>query len=177
MEKIRTVIVKNMIQGNVSIKRPEFGLNKVWSGFGQAMKIPFESLEQGLWDPAIRNMFTAGILYIENLQDKIDLGLEPENVDEPVNIVLLDEKKMETLLKTTPFTVFKTEVSQLTKIQVDSLIQYAIDNKILDSEKCSWLKELTGKDILKSISQYEDMIIAEKKAKEKEKLRQAEGRH
>ena len=84
---------------------------------------------------------------------------------------------METLLKTTPFPVFKTEVSQLTKIQVDSLIQYAIDNKILDSEKCSWLKELTGKDILKSISQYEDMIIAEKKAKEKEKLRQAEGRH
>lgn len=178
MEKIRTVVVQNMIQGNVSIKRPEFGLNKVWSGFGQSMRVPFESLEQGLWDPAIRNMFSSGILYIENLQDKIDLGLEPADVSEPVNIILLDAKKMETLLKSTPLPVFKKEVSELTKLQVDNLIAYAIEHKIIDIEKSKFLKELTGgKDILKGISREEDIAEAEKKLAEKEKMRQAEGRH
>jgi hypothetical protein len=73
-------------------------------------------------------MFTSGILYIENLQDKIDLGLEPADTTEPVNIVLLDEKKMENLLKNVPLAVFKKEVSQLTRVQVDSLITYAINN-------------------------------------------------
>ena len=59
---------------------------------------------------------------------------------------------MENLLKNTPLTVFKKEVSALTRVQVDSLISYAINKKIIDPDKCSWLKDLTGKDILKSIS-------------------------
>lgn len=174
MEPIRTVNVTNMIRANVSIARPEFGINRVWSDFGQTMKIPFENLEQGMWDPAIQNLFTSGILYIDNLQDKIDLGLEPADAAEPVNIVLLDENKMENLLKNTPLTVFKKEVSALTRVQVDSLISYAINKKIIDPDKCSWLKDLTGKDILKSISQKDDMLKAEKKLAEAEKIRKSE---
>jgi len=45
-------------------------------------------------------------------------------------------------------------------------------------EKSKFLKELTGgKDILKGISREEDIAEAEKKLAEKEKMRQAEGRH
>lgn len=169
MSEMRIVSVKNMIQANVSITKPEYGINKHWSGFGQTMKIPFDSLEQAMWDPGVQNMFTSGILYIDSLQDKIDLGLEPADVEEPVNIVLLDEKKMENLLKNVPLTVFKTEVSKLTRVQVDSLITYAINNQLVDPAKCSWLKDLTGKDILKAISQKDDMLKAEQKAAEKAK--------
>lgn len=169
MNDTRIVAVKNMIQANVSISKPEYGINRLWSGFGQVMKIPFDNLEQAMWDSGVQNMFTSGILYIENLQDKIDLGLEPADTTEPVNIVLLDEKKMENLLKNVPLAVFKKEVSQLTRVQVDSLITYAINNQIIDPAKCSWLKDLTGKDILKAISQKEDMLKAEKKAAEKAK--------
>jgi len=95
-----------------------------------------------------------------------------------VNIILLDAKKMETLLRSTPLPVFKKEVSELTKLQVDNLIAYAIEHKIIDMEKSKFLKELTGgKDILKGISREEDIAEAEKKLAEKEKMRQAEGRH
>jgi hypothetical protein len=97
-------------------------------------------------------LFTSGILYIESLKDKIDLGLEPAEAEEPVNIVMLDENKMANLLKNVPLTVFKTEVQKLTRVQVDSLISYAITHKLIDPDKCSWLKDLTGKDILKAIS-------------------------
>lgn len=169
MNDVRIVEVKNMIQANVSISKPEYGINRHWSGFGQIMKIPFDNLEQAMWDSGVQNMFTSGILYIDNLQDKIDLGLEPADTTEPVNIVLLDEKKMENLLKNVPLSVFKTEVSQLTRVQVDSLITYAINKQLIDPAKCSWLKDLTGKDILKAISQKEDMLKAEKKAAEQAK--------
>ena len=174
MEPIRTVAITNMVRANVSIVRPEFGINRLWSDFGQTMKIPFDNLEQGLWDPAIRNLFESGILYIDSLQDKVDLGLEPADATEPVNIVLLDENKMENLLKNAPLSVFKKEVSELTRVQVDSLISYAINKKIIDPDKCSWLKDLTGKDILRAISQKDDMIKAEKKLVEVEKARKNE---
>lgn len=176
MENIRTVSVQNMVRANVSIQRPEFGINRVWSDFGQVMKIPFDNLEQGMWDTAIRNLFTSGILYIESLKDKIDLGLEPAEAEEPVNIVMLDENKMTNLLKNVPLTVFKTEVQKLTRVQVDSLISYAITHKLIDPDKCSWLKDLTGKDILKAISQKDDIARAEKKAKEIEEKNAVEGR-
>ena len=149
MENIRTVNVQNMVRANVSIQRPEFGINRVWSDFGQVMKIPFDNLEQGMWDTAIRNLFTSGILYIESLKDKIDLGLEPAEAEEPVNIVMLDENKMANLL---------------------------ITHKLIDPDKCSWLKDLTGKDILKAISQKDDIARAEKKAKEAEQKNAVEGR-
>ncbi len=168
----RMVEIRNMVRGNISIKKPEYGINLKWSTFNQPRKIPFSLLEQAIWDAGIRNMFESGILYIDNLQDKIDLGLEPADAVEPVNIIQLDVTKMENYWKNIPFPVFKKEVSNLTKVQVDSLISYAITNKIVDMEKCEWLKELTGKDILKSISQRAEMEEADKKRKEQEKRNQ-----
>ena len=107
MSEVRYVIVTNMINGNISIKKPHLGLNRQWQRFGQKMRIPFDILEEALWDEGVRNLFSTGYLYIENLQDKIDLGLEPEGVKEPVNIINLDAKKMEEMWKTLPIDVFK----------------------------------------------------------------------
>lgn len=157
MSENRQVIVTNMINGNISIKKPHLGLNRQWQQFGQKMRIPFEVLEEALWDMGVKNLFTSGYLYIENLQDKIDLGLEPEGVTEPVNTINLDPKKMEEMWTKLPIDVFKTQFGKLTKIQADALIDYAINNNIVDMPKCSWVKEVTKKDILKAISTREDM--------------------
>lgn len=162
MSEVRYVIVTNMINGNISIKKPHLGLNRQWQRFGQKMRIPFDILEEALWDEGVKNLFSTGYLYIENLQDKIDLGLEPEGVKEPVNIINLDAKKMEEMWKTLPIDVFKVQFGKLTKVQADSLIEYAISNKIVDTDKCSWVKEITKKDILKAISTREDMAALDR---------------
>ena len=46
MSEVRQVIVTNMINGNISIKKPHLGLNRQWQRFGQKMRIPFDILEE-----------------------------------------------------------------------------------------------------------------------------------
>lgn len=164
----RMVLVKNMSMANISIKKPQFNLNRQWSGYGQVMKIPFDILEEALWDKGVENLFTSGYLVIDSMQDKIDLGLEPADATEPTNIIILDEIKMKEIWDK-PLVVFKKELEKLTKVQVDNLIDYAVVNSIVKPDKCTYIKELTGKDILKGISQREDMLLAEKKEAESRK--------
>ncbi len=164
----RMVLVKNMTMANISIKKPQFNLNRQWTAFGQTMKIPFDILEEALWDKGVENLFTSGYLVIESMEDKIDLGLEPADATQPVNIIVLDEDKMREYWDK-PMAVFKKDLEKLTKVQVDNLIDFAIKNSIVIPEKCSYIKEITGKDILKAISQREDMAIADRKEAETRK--------
>jgi uncharacterized protein (DUF433 family) len=121
-------------------------------------------------------MIDSGILYIADMKDKQDLGLEPLEAKEPVNIIALTEIQMKNLLTSTPLTVFKKEVQALPRVQVDNLIEYAIQNKLTDSEKCSFLKTLTKKDILAAISAKEDDEREEARERAKRAAYAEEGR-
>ena len=102
----RMVKLKNMVNKTVSVKLPEYGINRRWTAKGQVVPIPYETMEQILWHDGFRKMIDRGILYIEDMQDKIDLGLEEEGTTEPPNIVVLTDKQIETLLTTSPIDVF-----------------------------------------------------------------------
>jgi hypothetical protein len=51
-----------------------------------------------LWDNGVRVMIDRGILYIPDMKDKIDLGLEPEDATEPENIIVLSDLQINNLL-------------------------------------------------------------------------------
>lgn len=172
----RMVMVKNMMNCIVSVKDTTYNINRRWNKRGQVLPIPFEVVEGMLWSDSFRRMIDSGILYIENMQDKKDLGLEPQDATEPVNIKALSEMQMENLLTKTPISVFKREVQDLPMIQVDNLIDYAIANRITDAEKCAFLKLLTKKDILAAISAEEDDRAAEEKEKARREFYAQEGR-
>lgn len=161
----RMVVLKNMVNGRVVVNKPAYGVRRVWNKRNQPMAIEYNTVQQLLWDPGFRNMIDSGILYIENMKDKIDLGLEPVGTEEPVNIIVLTETEMKELLTTIPFSVFKRKVSDLSKVQVDNLISYAVENEIVNTEKCRYLKEVTGKDILASISRKQNMEAEDKAAR------------
>lgn len=174
----RMVIVKSAVNATVSIVNPQFGINKRWSRPGQPMGIPFDQLEQCLWENGIRRMFESGILYIESLKDKIDLGLEPSDAKEPVNIIVLKESDMEYLLKEAPLDEFKKKLCAVPAMQVDNLVEYAIHNEIVDMEKIKFIKELThGKDILRGIQKKRDVEEAEEKERKaaEERARRDDG--
>lgn len=153
----RMVMLKNTVNAKVCVTDGSVGITRYWNKKGHTQGLPFGMVEQLLWNEGFRRMLEDGTLYIENLQDKIDLGLEPTDAKEPVNIIVLNDKQMEEYLTTIPFTVFQKEIEKLTRTQVDNLVQYAIEHRLIDSQKCRFLKELTGKDILKTISFKEDM--------------------
>ena len=168
----RMVLIENMMDARVGVADSTTGLKRRWLRRGQVLPIPFDAVQQLIWQDGFRRMLDQGILYIKSMKDKQDLGLEPIGAKEPENIKVLTVPQMESLLKEKPLSVFKRELTELPDVQIDNLIDYAITNKIVDSQKCDVLKQITGRDILKAISRAED-IAAEERA---EKMRQSEGR-
>lgn len=165
----RMVILKNMVDAQISVKDPSVGINRKWQRRGQSLPIPYEQVEQLLWTDGFRRMIDQGVLYIENMKDKQDLGLEPMEATKPENIIALSEQQIKSLLTETPITVFKKEISQLPDTQIDSVIDYAINHEIVDSVKCQILKDVTKRDILGAISrkhkaEEEDKLEAQRRA-------------
>lgn len=156
----RMVMIKSMYDAVISVIKPEYGVQRKWQKVGQVIGLPFETVEQLLWDRGFRNLIDSGMLYIEDMKTKIDLGLEPEGADKPVNIRSLNEQDMKNLWSA-PITVFKKEIGELPKIQVDALIEYAIKHDIADAAKCIYIKQITGKDILVSISRKQELAAEE----------------
>lgn len=148
----RMVKVTNMVNKTVGVKLPEYGINRKWVRKGQSVPIPFDALSQMLWHNGFRNMIDKGILYIDSMKDKIDLGLEEEGTKEPTNIIALNDAQILKLLKVDNFDTFKSTIDKLPEAQVRNVANYAITNKLVDVEKCNYIKDLTYIDILKSIS-------------------------
>lgn len=165
----RMVMITNMVNGMVSIKDETYGVNRRWMKRGQTIPIPYEAVENMLWQEGFRRMLEAGVLWIPDMQIKKDLGLEPQEATEPVNLKALSEQQMLNLWNNSPIDVFKKEITTLPRVQVDNLIEFAIEKGIVDAEKCAFLKQLTHKDILAAISAIEE----DKKAEEEERRRQA----
>ena len=159
------VKVQCMVDAQVVIKKPEFGVNRRWAKRGQVQGIPYDVLEQILWDTGVKHMFDTGILYIEDMEVKKQLGLEPYDAEEPENIIVLNEDEMKNLWTSANIDDFKREVSRLSRVQVDNLISYAIETEFVDAQKCRFIKDLTQKDILKSIARKQEMEEFDRKEK------------
>ena len=168
----RMVIVTNMVDSRVGIADPSTGIRRRWEKRGQSLPIPFDALQNLLWQDGVRRMFTEGILYIQNMEDKKELGLEPQEATEPTNLIALSQLQMKELLTVKPISVFKVEISKLPDTQIDNLIDYAISERIVNAEKCAILKQVTGRDIIKAVARQQEIEEEEKQ----ERNRSAEGR-
>lgn len=153
----RMVKITSMVNNTVTVRKPEYGVNRTWKTRGQTFGIPFDTVRELMWDTGFKNLIYSGILYIPDLQDKIDLGIEDADATEAKNIIAFDEKKMTELLTETPMQEFVKLMTTVPRTQVDNLIIYAIEKEIVNTEKCRFLKALTGKDILIGISRKHQM--------------------
>lgn len=172
----RMVKIRNMVNAQVGVSEASLGIKRIWGKQGQLLAIPFEIVEQLMWTDGFKRMIDSGILYIEDMQDKKDLGIEPIDADTPVNIIVLSTQRIEELMKTTPIDVFKREVGNLPRVQVDNLIEYSIEHQLVDSAKCTFLKQLTGKDIFKAISAREEDRLIEERERKRQEYAASEGR-
>lgn len=145
------VNVKCMVNHTVGIYVREMQFRREWIGKNSVQKIDKEVLEQIMFDPGVRYMFDHGLLYIEEMDVKKELGLEPEDAKEPVNIIVLNDKQKREVLIKLSFADFKAKVDQLSRDQVNELAQYAIDNKLIDFERDEYIKQKCGRDIISSI--------------------------
>lgn len=145
------VKVVNLVSSRVSINVPEIRLSRSWEKKGAVKTIPFDQLEEAMYDPGVESMFKNGVLGIEDMKIKQKLGLEPENVEEPVNIIILNDQQRRRYLTVMPAAEFKMKVQELPIEQVKELAQFAIQNELIDFEKDEILKKMVNIDVVKSI--------------------------
>lgn len=145
------VKITNMVNNSVSVSIPELSFKRTWPRKGSVISIDMDKLKEMQYDPGFEYMLREGILYIEDMEAKKELGLEPEDAKAPENIIILTEKEQrEYMIKLTQ-KEFEEKVSQLGIEQIQALADYAVNNKLSDMDKCNFLKKMCGRDVIQSI--------------------------
>lgn len=145
------VIVKNMTNSPVYIMSETTSFRREVAPKGGQAPIDRELFEQLMYEPGIKYMIDSGILYIEDLEQKKELGIEPEDATEPVNIIVLSDKQRRQYMVNYSLDKFKDKVDQLSYEQIEELADYAIANRLMDFDKCEYIREKCGRDIITAI--------------------------
>ncbi len=147
-DKIKVI---SAARGRCVINNRDLGIRRIWQARGDVVMFTREQIESLMYDPAFSNMVNEGYLYIEDMEVKKEIGIEPMDAETPT-IILMDEKQLKRFWRDMPVPQFKLEVKSLTKQQLTSLADYAIQHGEEGSiEKASYLSKLSERNILKGI--------------------------
>ena len=147
-DKVKVICASN---GRCVINSRELNVRRIWRGRGDVVVFSREDVEKLMYDAAFSNMVREGYLYIEDMDVKKEIGVEPEDATVPT-IILLDDKTLDRFWRLMPLSQFKVESKSLTKAQLTMLAKYAIahgeDGSI---DKANYLSSISGYQILKGI--------------------------
>ena len=148
MAKVKLI---SKVPHEVYIEDIQQNVRHTFTGIGSSFSIEKDILEQMMFDPGISYMLENGILYIEDMEVKKELGIEPPDATEPVNVIVLSEADKRRYLTSMPLFDFKEKIKSLKYEQLQQLADFAIENKLGDFEKSEIIKELCGRDIIRAI--------------------------
>ena len=147
-DKIKVISATN---GRCGIDNADLKISRRWPGRGSVVTFTKEQIEELQFDPAFMNMVREGLLYIEDMDTKKEIGIEPEEAEKPT-IILMDDKALKRFWKDMPLAQFKVELKTLTHEQVKCLAEYAIQHGDEGSiDKANYLSKMSGYKILKGI--------------------------
>lgn len=152
MAKVKLI---SKVPQNVYIEDQMNNIRYTFRGIGSSMNVEKDILEQMMYDPGIAYMIENGILYIEDMEVKKELGIEPEDATEPVNVIVLSDADRKRYMTNMPLFDFKEKVKALKYEQLQQLADYAVANRLADIDKCKIIKELCGRDIIKTIQLHD----------------------
>ena len=145
------VKVISAFDGRCGIDNSDLHISRRWPARGSHVMLDRNVVEELMYDDAFKNMIEDGTLFIEDFELKKELGIEPEDAKTPT-IIYLGDKELERYWKIMPLSQFKIEVKKLKKAQLDSLVDYAMNNGDDGSiPKANFLTEISGRNVLKGI--------------------------
>lgn len=149
----RKVLIQKLSRGRTSIVQPELRLRVTWETKGTKRMVSLESLKEALFLPGIERLFKEGHLYPVNKEDRIALGLEEEAVEAEEKMTILTDEQRHYYLTTATALELKELLPTLSPVQIDLLVEYAVNNKLGNIAKSDIIKRFCGKDIMK-ITQF-----------------------
>jgi hypothetical protein len=142
------VMITSMVGGTISAS----ALNhKVWNKKGQKLPVSKDVLREAIYEPGIEYMFKNGILYIEDMDFKIELGLEAEGTKTPTQIIPMDEKYMTRVLKLMPISEMKKSIDEMSMVQKQELVDFAVKQNDIQLDRIKIVSDKCGVDVLKAI--------------------------
>lgn len=147
------VLVVSMVNHSIGISLPQNGymVRKAWPQKGAKVLIDKDSLREGIYLPGVEYMFKNGLLYIEDMDFKIELGLEEPEAKVPTNIIPVDGKYLERVMKRMPLAEMKQAIKKMSDDQLEELIVYAASQNDIQLDRVNAIKEVTGTDLFKVI--------------------------
>lgn len=147
-EKVKVI---SAVRGRCGIDNADLHISRRWAGRGSVVTFTKAQIEELMFDPAFSNMVREGYLYIEDMDVKKDIGIEPEDAETPT-IIYMSDSELNRFWKIIPFAQFKIETKKLTKQQLTELAEYAIQHGSDGTiDKANYLSEISGYNILKGI--------------------------
>ncbi len=146
------VKVSSQCTGHVGLTVPNRNFVRNWSKKGQTIPIPFEVLEEAIFDEGFMNMINQGILHIDDLAAAQALGLEPEDTKVPVNHKVYSDGDLKYMLNFDKQADFEEKFLAMPREQQMQLVDMAVDMRVRDGEKIAFIKKVLGVDIDKEIS-------------------------
>ena len=142
------VMVTSMVGGTISAS----ALNhKVWNKKGQKLPVSKDVLREAIYEPGIEYMLKNGILYIEDMDFKIELGLEAEGTKTPTQIIPMEEKYMTRVLKLMPNSEMKKSIDEMSMVQKQELVDFAVKQNDIQLDRIKIVSDKCGVDVLKAI--------------------------
>lgn len=145
------IFVTSMVYGTVGVSSPTLRRRYEWQRKGAKVKVPYGDLEDLVYDPGFEYMIRNGILYIEDMDVKVALGLEDEDSEE-LNIKILTDTEIEALLKPEKRLVLEKTMKENSLEQNKIIAQYAIEHGLTDTSINDIIKKYSEIDVIKTIS-------------------------
>lgn len=155
------VTVISTVNAQVGLHLPEFKINRVWPKKGAKVLIDKDALSEAMYEPGVASMFRKGILYIEDMDTKKELGLEPDSATEPENIIVLTDAQMTRYLKVAPARELDEIMQKLSGQQRKNVADFAVECQIADMDKADIIKKYTGIDVINFIRMNRDVQKAD----------------
>lgn len=142
------VMVTSMVGGTISAASLE---HRVWNKKGQKLPVSKDVLREAIYEPGIEYMFKKGILYIDDMEMKIELGLETPGTTAPTEVLPVDDKYLNRVLKLMPISEMKAAIDKMSIVQKQELVDYASKQNDIQLDRLAIVSDKCNVDILKTI--------------------------
>ena len=142
------VMITSMVGGTISAASLE---HRVWNKKGQKLPVSKDVLREAIYEPGIEYMFKKGILYIDDMEMKIELGLEAPGTTAPTEVLPVDDKYLNRVLKLMPISEMKAAIDKMSIVQKQELVDYASKQNDIQLDRLAIVSDKCGIDILKTI--------------------------
>lgn len=146
------VVLVSTVNGELGIRLPDLNFRRDLPRKGAKVIMDKKIFEEALYDRGFEYMIKTGMLNIEDLEVKKELGLEPEDATEPQNIIVLTEKQMKRLLTVAPLSELKETLMKMSRPQRQNFVDYAVANELGDYSRSQLFKEICEVDLISAIA-------------------------